>query len=99
MYDNLTLEDLAKARRMIGPSTNEMEQNKLKEYFSKEETNAVLRHSFSVENDERSSSHENLRSLFSCQACIIFICVCFVIIILCFFALLISRNSNKRLHI
>ena len=79
MYDNLTLEDLAKARRMIGPSTNEMEQNKLKK---KEETNAVLRHSFSVENDERSSSHENLRSLFSCQACIIPICVCFVIIIL-----------------
>ena len=74
MYDDLTLEDLAKARKMIGPSTNENEQNKLKEYFSKEE-NAVLTHSFSFEDEEMNASRENLRSFFSCQGCIIFMCV------------------------
>ena len=100
MYDDLTLEDLAKAkaRKLIGPSTNENEQNKLKEYFSKEE-NAVLMHSFSFEDEEMNASRENLRSFFSCQGCIIFMCVLGVIIVLCFLALLISRNSNKIMHV
>ena len=99
VYDDLTLEDLAKARKMIGPSTNENEQNKLKEYFSKEENDAVLMHSFSFEDEEMNASRENLRSFLSCQACILFMCVLGVIIVLCFLALLISRNSNKIMHV
>lgn len=88
-YDPINLHDLVAARRQVGPSSNEQEQELLREYFNKEKN--ILKSAVSqTQNSDVFASGLRIGKL--CLAMCLIVCIFIFIGIVIF---LISRRADK----
>ena len=90
VYDPITLDDLAAARRQVGPSSNEEEQEKLREYFNKEKNILKVAIGDQIPNSDLSGAGLRIGKVCLAISLIITIFVFIAIVIL-----FISRRADK----